>query len=82
MGGLSVGGGGERETGRKDTGIKKYKWVVQIDGDVKKSIGNAEAKKVICKTHGRELKGGTVGRNRGYWVEGGKGGKIATTVIA
>ena len=52
-------------------------------GDVKNSVGNEEAKKLICMTHGHELQGaGIAGGKGGYQVEGGKGGKIGTTVIA
>ena len=50
-------------------------------GEVKNSIGNGEAKELICMTHGHELTGGMmVGRCR---VEGNKGEeKHETTVIA
>ena len=37
--------------------IRKY----IIDGDVKNSMGNGEAKEFICMTPGRELKGGIAG---------------------
>ena len=30
-------------------------------GEVKNSIGNVEAKELICMTHRRELKGGSAG---------------------
>ena len=41
------------------------------------SIGNEEAKELICMTHGYELRGGGLPEGMGgYWVEGGKGGKI------
>ena len=46
----------------KGTGNKKHKWQVQNrQEEVKKSIGNVEAKEVICMTHGQELKRGNVG---------------------
>ena len=50
-------------------------------GDVKNSIGNREAKELICTIHGHELTGGLL---EGREVSGraGKGGKIGTTVIA
>ena len=52
-------------------------------GEVKNSIGNGEAKEFICTTQGHELRvGGTATGNGGYWVEGIKGGKFGTTVIA
>ena len=41
------------------TGNKQHKWQVEnIQGEVKNSIGNVEAKELICTTHGHELKGG------------------------
>ena len=44
-------------------------------GEVKNSIGNVEAKELLCMTHGRELKAGNVG-GRGWagWrgIMGGK----------
>ena len=43
-------GGGSRVNGGKGTGIKKHKWQVQYrQGEVKNSIGNGEAKELICK---------------------------------
>ena len=49
--------------------------------EVKNSIGNVEAKELICKTHGHELQGGNVG-GKGY--AGWRGTKVGngTTVIA
>ena len=44
-------------------------------GEGKNSIGNVEAKELICMTHGRELKGrNVVGRRCAGW-RGIKGGK-------
>ena len=43
--------------------------------EVKNSIGNGEAKELICMTHGHELKRGKVGgRGCAGWrgIEGGK----------
>ena len=40
-------------------------------GYVKKSIGNVEAKELICMTHGHDLKWGNVGGE----VDGGEWGK-------
>ena len=36
---------------------------INRQGEVKKSIGNGEAKEFICMTHGHELREGTAGRN-------------------
>ena len=53
QGGWSVG-----EKGGRDTGNKKHKWQVQNrQGKVKNSIGNGEAKEIICTTHAHELSG-------------------------
>ena len=61
LGVLSVGWG-RGENGRKDTGNKKLKWQVQNrQGELKNSIGNVEAKELMCMTHGHELKEGNVG---------------------
>ena len=38
-------------------------------------MGNGEAKELICITHGHELRGGC-------WVDGDKGRKNGSTVIA
>ena len=58
-GGISVRRG---ENGGKHTGNKKHKWQVQNrQGKVKNSIGNGEAKELICMTHGHELSGGNAG---------------------
>ena len=47
--------------GGKGIGNKKHKWQVQNrQGEVKNSIGNGEAKELICLTHGHELRGGQV----------------------
>ena len=40
------------ENGEKGTGVKKHNWQVQNrQGSVKNSIGNVEAKELICTTH-------------------------------
>ena len=55
MEGYQWGVQGEKE--RKGTGNKKHKWQVQNrQGEVKNSIGNGEAKELICMTHGHELR--------------------------
>ena len=47
---------------RKGTGNKKHKWQVENrQGEVKNSIGNGEAKELICTTHGHELRGRDAG---------------------
>ena len=47
------------ENGGKGTGNKKHKCKVQNrQGEVKNSMGNGEAKVLICMTHGHELRGG------------------------
>ena len=45
-------------------------------GDVKNSIGNGEAKELICMTHRHELKGGECGWEGLCKAEGDKGGKM------
>ena len=74
------GGGRMREKG---TGNKKHKWQVQNrQGEVKNSVGNGEAKELICTTHGHELRWGNVS---GRVVQGGggiKGREKGITVIA
>ena len=48
--------GEEGENGGKGTGNKKHKWQAQKrQGEIKNSIGNGEAKEIICMTHGHEL---------------------------
>ena len=44
--------------GRKSTGISSINGRYKIQGDVKNSIENGEAKELICATHGHELRGG------------------------
>ena len=58
---------GEGENGGKGTGNKKHKWQVENrQGEVKNSVGNGEAKELLCMTHGHEL-------YRGRMWEGGGG---------
>ena len=62
-------GSGRGENEEKGTGNKKHKWQVQNrQGEVKNSIGNVEAKELICMTNGHELRGA------GMWVRGVQGG--------
>ena len=67
-------------------GLRRVIGRYKIDGDVKNSIGNGEAKELICMTHGHELReglleGGDCWREGEYRAEEGKGGKIGTSVI-
>ena len=56
--------------GEKVTGTKKHKWQVQNRWGVvvKNTMGNGEAKELLCMTHGHELGWGI---NGGRWVQGG-----------
>ena len=76
--------GGRKRMGKKVQGLRSTNWFMQDgQGEVKNSIGNGVAKELICMSHGHELRGrGNCWREWGYQVEGGKGGKIGTTVIA
>ena len=62
-----VGGGWEG----KGTENKQHKWQVENrQREVKNSVGNGEAKELICMTHGYELMAGTAG---GSGVQAGGG---------
>ena len=51
-----LAGRGWGKNGKKGTGNKKHKWQVENrQGEVKKSIGNVEAKELICMTLRHEL---------------------------
>ena len=68
-----MGGGGKN--GGKGTGNKKHKWQVQNrQGEVKNSIGNVEAKELICMTQGHKLSRGMMAGG-GCRAEGNKGEK-------
>ena len=63
-------GGGE---GRKGTGKKQHKWQVENrQGEVKNSIGNGEAKELICTIHEHELRWRNDGEEGVYRVEKNK----------
>ena len=47
----------EGSEGGKVQGISSINGRKKIDGEVKTSIGNVEAKELICTTHGHELTG-------------------------
>ena len=82
-GGFSVGRG-RGKNWEKGTGNKKHKRQVQNrQVEVQNSIGNGEAKELICTTHGHELR--QVGMSVGGEVPGRReqgAGKNGTTVIA
>ena len=70
FGGLSVGRG-KGENGEKGAKIKRHNWQIQNrQGYIKNSIGNGEAKSLICVTHGHELKKGLL-EGRGVIGRGG-----------
>ena len=70
-------GRGRRENGGKGTGNKKHKWHVQNrQEEVKNSVGNVEAKEVICTTHGHDLRWGNDGGREGTVQRGIKGRKM------
>ena len=67
-----ISGEGQEGEWGKGTGNKKHNWQIQNrQGEIKNSIGNGEAKELICITHGHEL------REECMWggdrVEGNKG---------
>ena len=67
-------GRGGRNWGQ-GTGNKQHIWQVENrQGEDKHSIGNVEAKELICTTHGRELRWGVVCRLE--WNKGGKMGQL------
>ena len=69
-----------KRKGNKNTGNK---WLVKNrQGEVNNSIGNREVKELICMTHGHELRGGVMYVEVGCRVEGKKGKKNGTTIIA
>ena len=67
--------------GGKVQGIRSITSRFQNKGEVKNTIGNIEAKELICKTHGHEVKGGNVGRRGCAGWRGVKEGN-GTTAIA
>ena len=71
------------EEGRRLRSTNRY--LQNSHGDVKYSRGNGEAKELIRMTCGHEQWCGDCLREEcvgGFWVEGKKGGKIGTTIIA
>ena len=69
--------------GKKVQGIRSINDRSKIDGEVKNSMGNVEAKELICMSHGHELRGGegSAGRS-GVQGRGEQRGGNGTTVIA
>ena len=49
---------GRGERGKKVQGVRSIIGRYKIDGEVKNSIGNGEAKELIRTTHGHELRPG------------------------
>ena len=74
-------GTGRGSEGGKVQRISSINGRQEIDGgEGKNSVGNVEAKELVCMTHGHELQGQNVGgRGCAGWSEGGGNG---TTVIA
>ena len=65
-------GRGNGKIGGKCTGNKKHNWQVQNrQGEVKNSVGNGEAKKLICTIYGHELRDGGMLERTGVPGEGG-----------
>ena len=49
--------------------------VLNRQGEVKNSVGNGEAKELVCTTHGHELRQGNAGGRRGTGQRGIRGEK-------
>ena len=74
MEGYQQGGRGGYNVG-DSTGNKKHKWQVQNrQMEIKNSMGNGEAKELICTTLGHELRWGNDGEQVTRW-RGNKGEK-------
>ena len=68
---------GEQGEWGNSAGIKKNNlWLQSRQEEVKNSIGNEEAKELICMTHGHELREGIAGGNGDTWQKGEKGEKL------
>ena len=67
---------GQGENTGKGAGNKNHNWEVQNRwGEVKNSMGNGEAKELICMTHGHKLRWGNAGASVGTGWRGMKGRK-------
>ena len=65
--------GSEGEKGGEGTENKQHKWQAENrQGEGKNSVGNVEAKELVCMTHGHELQRGMCegGVCRMEWTEG------------
>ena len=69
------GDGSGRRIGEKAQGIRSTNGRYKIYGEVKNSVGNGEAKELICTTQGHELRWGNAGRWSGAGQRGIKGRK-------
>ena len=73
-GGISIGRGRMVE---KVQGIRNIIGRYEIDGEVKNSIGNGEAKELLCTNHGHELRDGRqCWREARYRAEEDKGERM------
>ena len=81
MEGYQQGSGRGRE-GEKVQRISSINGRQKIDGEGKNSIGNIEAKELICMIHGHELRVGVMQVGVGVQGEGEQRGGNGTTVIA
>ena len=66
-------GGGKGKMREKVQGIRSINDRYKIDGEAKNSMGNGEAKELICMNHGYELKWGNVGGRDSAGWKGTKG---------
>ena len=75
-------GGGMGEMGKKVQGIRSINGRYKIGrGEIKNSMGNGEAKELICMTQGHDLMGRNCWRESWYQAEGYKGRKTGTAVM-
>ena len=68
-------GGGEGRMGEKVQGIRSINGLQNRQGEVKNSMGNEEARELICMTHGHELRWGECWRVGDVGQRGIKGRK-------
>ena len=66
---------GRGGTGGKVQGIRSINGRHKVDGEGKNSMGNEEAKELICRTHGHELRWGMLVGVGGAGQRGVKGRK-------
>ena len=66
----------------KIQGIRSISGRYKIDrGEVKNSIGNGEAKELVCTTHGHELRWRNAGGRGSAGWRGTKGRKNGTVIV-